>query len=179
MPRRNSFILIVIASKIIRIVSIKSIAVFVSGEGTNLQALINAGLPISEVVADRECPAVRRGTFPVRAYAAEMSIDTDLIVLAGFMTILPPSFVRRFRIINIHPSLLPEFPGANAIRDALLAGVRFSGCTVHYVTEHVDAGPIIAQSRVPILAGDTEKSLRERIQAEEHRLLPAVVRSLL
>ncbi|MDL5053500.1 phosphoribosylglycinamide formyltransferase [Oscillatoria laete-virens NRMC-F 0139] len=101
-------------------------------------------------------------------------IAPDLIVLAGYMRILPRTVVEAFprRIINIHPSLLPKYPGLNAPRQAIEAGEKETGCTVHYVDTGVDTGPIIAQARVPILAGDTPQSLHARIQAAEHTLLP-------
>jgi phosphoribosylglycinamide formyltransferase 1 len=102
------------------------------------------------------------------------------IVLAGFMRVLTTPFVERFagRLINIHPSLLPAFPGLATHRQALAAGVRVHGCTVHFVTPDVDGGPIIAQATVPVLADDTEESLNARVITQEHRLLPQVVRAL-
>jgi phosphoribosylglycinamide formyltransferase-1 len=104
----------------------------------------------------------------------------DVVCLAGFMRILGPSFVRAFpdRIVNTHPSLLPAFRGAHAVRDALAYGVKVTGCTVHLVDEEVDHGPVLFQSPVPVEAGDDEDRLHERIKAEEHRLLPAAVRLL-
>ncbi len=108
------------------------------------------------------------------------SADVDLVVLAGFMRVLTPALVQRFagRIINVHPSLLPAFPGMNAVSQALAEGVETTGVTVHYVDEGVDTGPVIAQREVPVLSGDDERSLHERIQVEEHDLLPRVVRSI-
>jgi phosphoribosylglycinamide formyltransferase-1 len=94
----------------------------------------------------------------------------DLVVLAGFMRILGPDVVRRFRIVNTHPALLPEFPGAHAIRDALAAGAEITGVTVHWVDEGVDTGPVIAQAKVPVEPGDDEESLRARVQAAEKPL---------
>jgi len=104
----------------------------------------------------------------------------EWIVLAGYMHLLRPSFLDRFpeRVINVHPALLPEFPGARAIEDALAAGVARTGATVHYVDDGVDTGEVITQEPVPIVAGDTVETLRARIQAVEHRLLPSVVRDL-
>jgi formyltetrahydrofolate-dependent phosphoribosylglycinamide formyltransferase len=102
----------------------------------------------------------------------------DLVVLAGFMRILGPQVVRRFRILNTHPALLPSFPGAHAIRDALAAGVRTTGVTVHWVDEGVDTGPVLAQVEVPVLPGDDEERLRARVQAAEKPLFVRTIRSL-
>jgi formyltetrahydrofolate-dependent phosphoribosylglycinamide formyltransferase len=102
----------------------------------------------------------------------------DLVVLAGFMRILGPQVVRRFRILNTHPALLPSFPGAHAIRDALAAGVRKTGVTVHWVDEGVDTGPVLAQVEVPVLPGDDEERLRARVQAAEKPLFVRTIRSL-
>jgi formyltetrahydrofolate-dependent phosphoribosylglycinamide formyltransferase len=102
----------------------------------------------------------------------------DLVVLAGFMRLLAPSVVRRFRIVNTHPALLPAFPGAHAIRDALAAGVATTGVTVHWVDEGVDTGPVIAQVEVPVAAGDDEDSLRARVQAAERPLYVHAIRRL-
>ncbi|MDR1885188.1 MAG: phosphoribosylglycinamide formyltransferase, partial [Synergistaceae bacterium] len=106
--------------------------------------------------------------------------DVDWIVLAGFMRVLSPSFVRSFRgrIVNIHPSILPAFPGAHAIRDALEAGADYTGVTIHIVDELVDHGPIIAQEEVPIIPNDTEESLAKRIHEVEHRLYPMTLQQL-
>jgi len=102
------------------------------------------------------------------------------VVLAGFMRVLTPRFVDRFplRIVNTHPSLLPAFPGADAVAQALAHGVKITGVTIHFVDSSLDGGPIIAQRAVPILAGDTAASVHERIQVEEHQLLPGVIRRL-
>jgi phosphoribosylglycinamide formyltransferase-1 len=104
-----------------------------------------------------------------------------VVCLAGYMRILGPEVVRAFwgRMLNVHPSLLPAFPGAHAVRDALAWGVRVTGCTVHLVDEEVDHGPIVAQEAVPVLDGDDEEALHARIQEAEHRLYPAVVRAML
>jgi phosphoribosylglycinamide formyltransferase-1 len=103
-----------------------------------------------------------------------------LVVLAGYMHLLTPAFLDRFpgAVVNVHPSLLPEFPGAHAVEEQLTAGVAESGATVHLVDEGVDSGPVLAQERVPVLAGDTPETLHERIKRVEHRLLPEVVREL-
>jgi phosphoribosylglycinamide formyltransferase-1 len=106
--------------------------------------------------------------------------NPDLIVLAGFMKVLPASFVAKFspRIINIHPALLPSFPGAHAVRDALAAGARETGVTIHIVDEGVDTGPVLAQQTVTILPADDEQSLHERIKLIEHKMLVGTVRDL-
>jgi phosphoribosylglycinamide formyltransferase-1 len=103
--------------------------------------------------------------------------DVELVVLSGYMRILTPWFVRRWkgRLINIHPSLLPDFPGAHAHRDALAAGVSVTGCTVHLVDEGVDSGPILAQREIEVLAGDNEEALQERVKMAEHILYPEVL----
>lgn len=184
-----------------------SVAVLISGRGSNLEALLKAALAadaqfeIGVVLSDREDA---RGLEVARSYciatmvvardaksqsAAEYNLaladalapyKPQLVVLAGFMRVLRPEFISRFndRIINIHPSLLPSFPGLEAQRQALEAGVRFTGCTVHFVTAEVDAGPIIAQSVVAVLPNDTVESLTKRILREEHQLLPGVVQAI-
>jgi phosphoribosylglycinamide formyltransferase 1 len=173
------------------------IGVLVSGEGTNLQALIDARLPIAAVASNR--PGVRaleraeRAGIPTRAFELDEFADRDardaamaawlaergvgLVVCAGYMHLLTPSFLDRFpgRIVNVHPSLLPEFPGTRAIEEALAAGVERTGVTVHLVDESVDSGPVLAQEEVPVEPAET---LEERIHAVEHRLLPRVVREL-
>jgi phosphoribosylglycinamide formyltransferase-1 len=173
------------------------IGVLVSGEGTNLQALIDAELPIAVVASNRaDAPALARAdragipnrVFTLDAYADRAARDrdmadwlelrgVDLVVLAGFMHLLTPVFLERFpeRIVNVHPSLLPDFPGTRPIEDALAAGVETTGVTVHYVDEGVDTGGVIRQERVVVEPRDT---LVSRIHAVEHRLLPEVVREL-
>jgi phosphoribosylglycinamide formyltransferase-1 len=176
------------------------IGVLVSGEGTNLQALIDDGLAIAAVASNRpDARALERARaagIPTAVFSAGRSDDRDArdramaewllergvewVVLAGYMQLLRPAFLDRFpgRVINVHPALLPQFPGTHAIEDALAAGVRETGATVHYVDEGVDTGPVIVQERVEVEAGDTVETLRARIQAVEHRLLPRVVREL-
>ncbi len=173
------------------------IAVLVSGEGTNLQALIDAGLPIAAVASNRkEARALDRArtagiptaTFALDCYAnrEERDLvmatwleenDVELVVLAGYMHLLTAPFLERFpdRIVNVHPSLLPQFPGAHAIDDALAAGVDATGVTVHFVDEGLDSGPVIRQEAVPL---EPRATLVKRIRAVEHRLLPEVVREL-
>ena len=173
------------------------IGVLVSGNGTNLQALIDDGLPIAAVASNRkDAYALQRArdagiataTFSLDCHVdrAERDLvmatwleehDVELVVLAGYMHLLTKPFLARFpgRIVNVHPSLLPAFPGANAIDDALAAGVETTGVTVHYVDEGLDTGDIIGQEPVPL---KPTESLPERIHAVEHRLLPKVVREL-
>lgn len=175
----------------------KRIVVLCSGEGSNLGALLDADLGgrIVAVLVDREgagaarrareagIPAlvVRPGDHADRADWDAAVVDAvataapDLVVLAGFMRVLGVVFVRRFPTLNVHPSLLPAFPGAHAVAEALAHGVKLTGCTVHYVVEEVDAGPIAAQEAVPVHPGDTPDSLHGRIREVEHRLLPHVV----
>jgi len=181
----------------------RRVVVLASGSGTNLQVLIDDPSPswsVVGVITDR--PAVRaleraatagietvvvdwgdyesRVTFTAAICDVVDEMGADLIVLAGFMRILEATAIERFpnKIINVHPSLLPAFPGAHAVRDALNYGAKVAGVTVHFVDEHLDHGPIIRQEAVPVLAGDDEDSLHGRIQIEEHRLLPAVVTAL-
>jgi phosphoribosylglycinamide formyltransferase 1 len=173
------------------------IGVLVSGEGSNLQALIDAGLPIACVASNKagvraleraEAAGIPARAFPLedfpeRAYRDRELADwltvrgVDLVVLAGYMHLLTPDFLDRFpdRVVNVHPSLLPEFPGAHAIDDALSANVQTTGVTVHYVDEGLDSGAVIRQEPVPV---EPRATLVERIHAVEHRLLPEVVREL-
>jgi phosphoribosylglycinamide formyltransferase-1 len=174
------------------------VVVLISGRGSNMESLLVAGLPVVAVVSNRPearglavarsrgvaAESVDHRAYPDReSFDARLSevIDThepDLVVLAGFMRILTPGFVRRYqgRMINVHPSLLPAFPGLHTHQRALEAGVKLHGCTVHFVTEALDHGPIIVQAAVPVLPDDTEASLAARVLAEEHRVLPAAVR---
>ncbi len=173
------------------------IGVLVSGNGTNLQALIDAGLPIAAVASNRkEAYALQRAreagiataTFSLDCHADREERDlvmatwleehgVELVVLAGYMHLLTKPFLDRFpeRIVNVHPSLLPSFPGAHAIDDALAAGVDTTGVTVHVVDEGLDTGPVLAQREVAVEPRDT---LEARIHAVEHELLPRVVREL-
>lgn len=182
------------------------IAVLASGRGSNLQAFIDAiekGLIQAEIVAvvsdkpgSQALERARRhgietAVFEEREYPDRQEYDAalihylqekevELICLAGFMRILSSTFVRTFanRIINVHPSLLPAFPGLNAQKQALDYGVKFSGCTVHFVDEGMDTGPIISQRVVPVLDGDSVESLSERILEQEHELYPLVLQWL-
>jgi len=180
------------------------VGVLASGRGSNLQAILDASARadfparVAVVVSDREGAralkiAAERGVPAVflnpkdfgdrEAYDAAITKvleahQVGLVCLAGFMRILGPAFVRawRGRVMNIHPSLLPAFPGLNAQRQALDHGVKISGATVHFVDEGVDTGPIILQSSVPVQPDDSEETLAARILAEEHRLYPQAVR---
>jgi phosphoribosylglycinamide formyltransferase-1 len=177
--------------------------VLVSGRGSNQQALIESELgpaALALVVADRRCPALDRAAAAgvptaivrVRDYATRAEWDEallavlrgasiDLLVLAGFARVLGPALLAAFpmRILNVHPSLLPAFPGGlHAQADAIAHGVKVSGCTVHLVTDQVDAGPIVLQRPVEVRDEDDAASLSARIAAEEHRALPEAVRLL-
>jgi phosphoribosylglycinamide formyltransferase 1 len=176
------------------------IGVLVSGEGTNLQALIDAGLPIAAVASNRgdtgalaraDAAGIPNRVFELHGYSDRAARDreladwlqlrgVDLVVLAGYMHLLTPAFLDRFpgAVVNVHPSLLPEFPGAHAVEEQLAAGVAESGATVHLVDEGVDSGPILAQERVPVRGDDTAETLHARIKEIEHRLLPRVVGEL-
>ena len=182
------------------------IVVLISGSGTNLQALVEAceagEVPgrVVAVIADRECLGLRatekrdipttviepgghgsRDAWSEALRDAVTSHDPDLVVSAGFMRILAPVFVDAFkdRLINLHPSLLPAFPGAHGPRDALAHGAKVTGTTVHFIDNEVDHGPIILQEAVRIEQNDTEDSLHERIKKVEHRLLPYACRLVL
>jgi phosphoribosylglycinamide formyltransferase 1 len=177
------------------------IGVLVSGEGTNLQALIDAGLPIACVAANKpgvraleraQAAGIETGVFAAEDYDTREARDeamarwledrgVTLVVCAGYMHLLRRPFFDRYegRVVNTHSAPLPEFPGAHPIEDVLAAGLSESAATVHYVDEGIDTGPVIVAERVPVLEGDTVQTLRARVQAVEHRLLPDTVRSLL
>src|SRR5216117_30067 len=178
----------------------KSVVILISGRGSNMEAIVRAGLPVkvaavisnradaaglkfaaqagipAKVVDEREFSS--RGAFDVALEAAIERHSPDLVALAGFMRILGVDLVRRHsgRIVNIHPSLLPAFPGLHTHRRALQEGVKLHGCTVHFVTPEVDRGPIIVQAAVPVRAGDTEESLAARVLQQEHRIYPLAIR---
>lgn len=183
------------------------VAVLASGGGTNLQALIDAqargelgparltavGVNVPGCGALARARAAGLETFVLdhKRFAARADFDralrdellrrdVELVALAGFMRLLGAEFLAAFplRVVNIHPALLPAFPGVHAQRQALERGVKIAGCTVHFVDAGTDTGPIIAQAAVPVLPGDDEEALRQRILAEEHRLYPIVVRAL-
>lgn len=180
-----------------------SLGVLISGSGTNLQAIIDAiehgelkaviqivisnradaygltraqnhGLP-TVVIPHQNFPS--RETFEAEVIRELQAYGAELVVLAGFMRLLSPFFIRAFSqcIMNIHPALLPAFPGTHAQRQALERGVRIAGATVHFVDEEVDHGPIIAQATVPVYPDDTEESLSARILAQEHRIYPQAI----
>ena len=178
----------------------KSGVVLISGRGSNMRSILEArtGLDIRAVISNRPdakglewarsqslpTQVVDHKAFPTReafdgalAQAIE-PLRPDVILLAGFMRIFTPEFIARFprRILNIHPSLLPSFPGLHTHRQALEAGVKLHGCTVHFVTPSLDSGPIVIQAAVPVLAGDTEETLAARVLEAEHRIYPQAVR---
>ncbi|MFS0911671.1 phosphoribosylglycinamide formyltransferase [Microbacterium sp. 179-I 3D2 NHS] len=182
-----------------------TVAVLISGTGSNLRALLEAArhpdFPARVVVvgADREADGLAHAeefgipSFTVpwhehdsrEAWGEELGRqlavwNPDLVVLSGLMRLLPPSLVAQYspRLINTHPAFLPEFPGAHGVRDALAAGVSETGASVIVVDDGVDTGPVLAQERVPVLPGDTEHSLHERIKPVERRLLIEVVRGI-
>ncbi len=172
--------------------------VLISGRGSNLRALLDAGLPVSAVISNRAnaeglaFAAARgvatrvvehRGHATREAFDAALALEIDrlaprLVVLAGFMRILTAGFVARYhaRLLNIHPSLLPAFPGLDTHRRALAAGVKVHGCTVHFVTAELDHGPIVVQAAVPVLADDDAASLAARVLEQEHVVYPRAVR---
>lgn len=175
-----------------------SVVVLISGRGSNLQAVLDAGIAVAAVIsnradagglsiaADRGVPTavVEHQRFGTReAFEAALAAEIErhaprLVALAGFMRVLTAEFVARYagRLVNIHPSLLPEFPGLDTHARALAAGAKRHGCTVHFVTEALDHGPIIAQASVPVLASDTAETLAARVLAEEHLLYPRAIR---
>jgi phosphoribosylglycinamide formyltransferase-1 len=181
------------------------VGVLISGSGTNLQAILDAaarddlaGARVVVVIGNRPdaygLERARAAGVPAvlvdhKAYAGREAFedalleelrrhDVDLVALAGFMRLLTPHFLRQFpdRVVNIHPALLPSFPGTHAQKQAFDYGARITGCTVHFVDEGTDTGPIIAQAAVPVLPDDTEATLAARILTEEHRIYPHVLR---
>jgi len=176
----------------------KSIVILISGRGSNMRAIVESGLPVDAVISNVADAAglgfardrgiatevVEHRAFASReAFEAELAATIDrrapnLVVLAGFMRILTDGFVRRYegRLINIHPSLLPAYPGLHTHRRALEEGVKIHGCSVHFVTPRLDHGPIIVQAAVPVLPGDTEDALAARVLRQEHRIYPLALR---
>ena len=174
--------------------------VLISGRGSNMEALLRADLPVEFAAVISNTPeahgletargfGVATAVVDHRAYPDRTAFDAalaeaidrhapDLLILAGFMRVLTEGFVRRYtgRMINIHPALLPAFPGLHTHRKALQAGVKVHGCTVHFVTPEVDVGPIVVQAAVPVLADDTEASLAARVLAQEHLIFPMAIR---
>ncbi len=185
----------------------KRIGVLLSGRGTNFEALADSvaagripGAAIAVVVSNREgAPGIERAkerkiaaqvipskglereAYDRQVVAVLHQHKVDMVCLAGYMRLLSPFFVTSFpnRILNIHPSLLPSFPGLESQRQALEYGVKFAGCTVHFVDENLDAGPIVLQATVPVRDDDTEETLASRILAEEHRIYTQAVRIVL
>lgn len=170
-----------------------------SGSGTVLEAILADGIPVEVVVADRPCGAIEvaerhgvraelveresfgkdfdRSAYTQRVVDVLRKYDVDLVVMAGFGTVMPDAPAAfPGRILNTHPALLPSFKGWHGVRDALAAGVKVTGCTVHVVTPEVDEGPILAQEAVPVLPEDDESSLHERIKQVERRLYPETIR---
>ncbi|NEX60439.1 phosphoribosylglycinamide formyltransferase [Noviherbaspirillum galbum] len=182
----------------------KNIVILISGRGSNMQAIVRAaraeGWPcrIAAVISNRQDAeglvfaadhGIATAVVPSKGVASREDFDAalraeidrfqpDLVVLAGFMRILTPAFVEHYagRMLNIHPSLLPSFPGLATHRQALQAGVKVHGATVHFVTAELDHGPIVAQATVPVLPGDDEHALADRVLAQEHQLYPRAVR---
>ena len=181
----------------------KRYVILISGRGSNMQALIDARLPgvCTAVISNRPAAAglawaAARGVptcvVDHQAFASRDDFDAalaaeierrgaDLVLLAGFMRVLTEAFVQRFegRLVNIHPSLLPAFPGLHTHEAALQTGVRVHGCTVHFVTPALDCGPIIVQAAVPVLAGDTAETLATRVLTQEHQVYPQAARGIL
>ncbi len=179
----------------------KKIVILISGRGSNMEAIVRAQIPgaeVSAVIANR--PDAAGLAFAVdhgivtqvvdhKAYPSREAFDValadaidayrpDLVVLAGFMRVLTDAFVARYagRLLNIHPSLLPSFPGLHTHRKAIEAGVRVHGATVHFVTPTLDCGPVVIQAAVPLLPGDDEATLARRVLEQEHRIYPQAVR---
>lgn len=175
-----------------------SLVVLISGRGSNLEALLDAGLPVAAVISNRpqarglQVAAQRRVATAVvdhREFAERPAFDAALaeaidrfeprlVALAGFMRVLTPSFVRRYegRLLNIHPSLLPAFPGLDTHARALAAGVKIHGCTVHFVTEALDEGPIVIQGALAVRADDTPQTLAARVLRLEHEIYARAAR---
>jgi len=174
------------------------VVVLISGRGSNMQALLEAGLPVSAVISNRadakglaiaaahgvETRVVEHRKFPSReAFDAALAEEIDrfeprLVALAGFMRVLTPAFVERYagRLLNIHPSLLPAFPGLDTHARALAAGAKVHGCTVHFVTAELDHGPVVIQAEVPVRKDDTAETLAARVLRREHEIYPRAVR---
>ncbi|MFC4930147.1 phosphoribosylglycinamide formyltransferase [Massilia sp. GCM10023247] len=182
----------------------KNIVILISGRGSNMEAVVRAAQAegwtarIAAVISNRadakglafaQAQGIPTAVVPSKEFASRAAFDAalqaeidrfapDLVVLAGFMRILTSPFVEHYagRMLNIHPSLLPDFPGLDTHRQALEAGRREHGATVHFVTAELDHGPVVAQARVPVLPGDTEDTLAARVLVEEHKLYPHAVR---
>jgi phosphoribosylglycinamide formyltransferase-1 len=177
---------------------VNGVVVLISGRGSNLRAIVEAGLPVDAVISNRADAAgldfardrgIATGVVEHRAYATRENFDAALaqaidahaprlVALAGFMRILSASFVARYdgRLMNIHPSLLPAFPGLDTHAAALAAGVKVHGATVHFVTPELDHGPIVIQAVVPVLPGDDAERLAARVLKQEHVIYPLAIR---
>jgi phosphoribosylglycinamide formyltransferase-1 len=175
-----------------------SLVVLISGRGSNLQAILDAGIPVAavisnvagagglEIAAQRGIPTrvVKHGDYPTReAFEEVLASEVDrfapkLIAHAGFMRIVTAGYVERYagRMLNVHPSLLPAFTGLHTHERALAAGVMLHGCTVHFVTPDLDAGPIVIQAAVPVLANDTPDTLSRRVLRQEHIVYPRAIK---
>lgn len=182
------------------------VGVLASGSGTNLQAILDAcaerrcparvvgvvcNVPGAGALARAERAGVPSLCLPHKGFPSRQAYDevvleellrreVEVVALAGFMRLLSPVLLRAFpaRVLNIHPALLPSFPGLHAVRQALQAGARVTGCTVHLVDEGLDSGPIVLQAAVPVLDGDTEEALQARVQRQEHRAYPKAIELL-
>jgi phosphoribosylglycinamide formyltransferase 1 len=174
------------------------VVVLISGRGSNMRALVEAGIPVRAVISNdaqaaglgfARASGIPTAIVPHTSYPARESFDNALaieidrftprvVALAGFMRVLTPVFISRYagRLLNIHPSLLPAFPGLHTHRRALAAGVRIHGCSVHFVTADVDQGPLVIQAAVPVKPDDVEAELAERVLRQEHRIFPQAVR---
>ena len=174
------------------------LAILISGRGSNMRSLVEAGLPVALVLSNRDDAAglefarsrgIATAVVEHRAFATREAFDQALgatidrhaprlVALAGFMRVLTRAFVQRYagRLLNIHPSLLPAFPGLDTHARALAAGVKVHGCTVHFVTEQLDSGPIVIQAAVPVLPGDSAATLAARVLEQEHRIYPRAAR---
>jgi phosphoribosylglycinamide formyltransferase-1 len=183
--------------------SFKNLAVFASGTGTLFEAMLKEDIPVAFFLADRRCRALDIATeagipsallerdsfgkdFDRKSYTREVlktlrARNIDLVAMAGFMTVLSPEIFTEFRgtILNTHPSLLPLFKGGHAVKDALEAGAKETGTTIHIATTDLDAGPIVARAKVPVLAGDSVERLHDRIKTEERKLYPQVLKDIL
>jgi phosphoribosylglycinamide formyltransferase 1 len=174
------------------------LVVLISGRGSNMQALVEAGLPVSAVISNRgdapglayaQAKGIATATVEHRGFAERPAFEAALereiarfkprlVALAGFMRVLTPAFVERYanRMLNIHPSLLPAFPGLDTHARALAAGVKLHGCTVHFVTCALDSGPIVMQAAVPVRPGEDAEQLAARVLAQEHVIYPRAAR---
>lgn len=174
------------------------LVILISGRGSNMEALIGAGLPVAAVISNRadakglqsaSARGIRTAVVEHRDFAERAAFDRALaeaidrfsprlVALAGFMRVLTPAFVQRYqgRLLNIHPSLLPAFPGLDTHARALAAGVKVHGCTVHFVTDELDAGPIVIQAALPVRGDDTAAGLAARVLQQEHVIYPRAAR---